>query len=258
MTDFTAAATSPNKWRTMFAVCLGLGMLMIDTFVVNVAFPAIGEDLKAHHIPFETEWLRAFWSCRFPQFGEFKLQYTGEDEKPRPASVVFRQALEAWPLLGESPNAGTVSRTVDASMDRIEVSVSDPALLERGLLLANGYPCRFRTAGDTSACGVRFRAFHLYPSLHPHVPVHAPILLEWVDQATLTVVAGARWHVCNHRSEPYRDRPRTTEQARARFADRWEDWPHTIGQSRWIPEISFPPEGRHTLDLRRYPAQSRA
>ncbi len=29
------------------ATCLGLGMLMIDTFVVNVAFPAIGRDLKA-------------------------------------------------------------------------------------------------------------------------------------------------------------------------------------------------------------------
>ena len=43
---FSAPAT-PNKWLTMFAVCLGLGMLMIDTFVVNVAFPAIGKDLDA-------------------------------------------------------------------------------------------------------------------------------------------------------------------------------------------------------------------
>jgi len=31
----------------MAAVCLGLGMLMIDTFVVNVAFPSIGRDLDA-------------------------------------------------------------------------------------------------------------------------------------------------------------------------------------------------------------------
>jgi MFS transporter, DHA2 family, methylenomycin A resistance protein len=38
---------TPNKWLTLVAACLGLGMLMIDTFVVNVAFPAIGRDLDA-------------------------------------------------------------------------------------------------------------------------------------------------------------------------------------------------------------------
>lgn len=37
----------PDKWRVLLAVCLGLGMLMIDTFVVNVALPAIGRDLGA-------------------------------------------------------------------------------------------------------------------------------------------------------------------------------------------------------------------
>src|SRR5215213_2093298 len=42
-----AARGAPNKWHTLIATCLGLGMLMIDTFVVNVAFPAIGRDLKA-------------------------------------------------------------------------------------------------------------------------------------------------------------------------------------------------------------------
>lgn len=220
---------------------------------------AICAELADHDIPFDVEWLRSYWAWRFPVIGSFKLQYEEEDdESHHEAEVVFRQALEAWPLLGESPNAGTVSRTVDSSMDRIEVAVSDPGLLERGLLLANGYPCEFRTAGDTTACGIRFRAFHLYPSLHPHVPVHAPVLLEWVDRSTLTVVAAARWHVWNPAGEPYHTRPADAKAAHARHAARWEDWPHTVGHTRWIPEISFPPEGRHTLDLRRYPAQSRA
>ena len=40
-------AIAPNKWLTLIATCLGLGMLMIDTFIVNVAFPAIGRDLDA-------------------------------------------------------------------------------------------------------------------------------------------------------------------------------------------------------------------
>lgn len=38
---------SSNKWLVLVAACLGLGMLMIDTFIVNVAFPAIGRDLEA-------------------------------------------------------------------------------------------------------------------------------------------------------------------------------------------------------------------
>lgn len=41
------APTAPAKWWTLIATCLGLGMLMIDTFIVNVAFPAIGRDLNA-------------------------------------------------------------------------------------------------------------------------------------------------------------------------------------------------------------------
>ncbi|MEO6397510.1 MAG: MFS transporter, partial [Tepidiformaceae bacterium] len=41
------APTAPSKWLTLIATCLGLGMMMIDTFVVNVAFPAISRDLKA-------------------------------------------------------------------------------------------------------------------------------------------------------------------------------------------------------------------
>ncbi len=45
--SFLRAPEAPSKWLTMLAVCLGLGMLMIDTFVVNVAFPSIGRDLNA-------------------------------------------------------------------------------------------------------------------------------------------------------------------------------------------------------------------
>ncbi len=41
------APIAPSKWLTLMATCLGLGMLMIDTFVVNVAFPAISRDLNA-------------------------------------------------------------------------------------------------------------------------------------------------------------------------------------------------------------------
>lgn len=224
---------------------------------------AICADLRAHGIPFETEWLRPLWEFRFPKLGEFVLPApvpAKSKKKPAGHTITFRQALEAWPLLGEQPNGGGgTSRCVDASMDRIEVSVSDTSVLETGVLLVNGLPCEFRPVeGSTSAAaGVRYRAFFLNPALHPHIPVHAPLLIEWVDKATFAVVAAARWHVWNPRGTPYTSRPLQPADAVERFAERWESWPHTLGQPRLVPKVDFPPEGRHTLDLRRYPAQSR-
>jgi len=208
-------------------------------------------DLQRHDVPFEVEWLRPLWEFRFPQLGELRLPETDQ-------TVSFRQALEAWPLLGESPNAGTVARTVDSSLDRIEARVTDAAMLETGLLLVNGLPCEFRpVAGGGAACGIRYRAFYLSPSLQPHVPVHAPLLLEWVDRETLTVVTAARWHVWNPQDAAYATVPTDDAEAARRRRERWEPWTRTIGQPRFVPKIDFPPEGKHTLDLRRYPAQAR-
>ena len=235
---------------------------------------AICADLRAHGIPFQTEWLRPLWEFRFPACGEFAFTVTppAKTKKAKPVTytVAFRQALEAWPLLGEQPNGAGTSRSVDASMDRIEAVVSDPVALEKGILLVNGYPCEFRPLEPVSrpstfnahlpaaaAAGIRYRAFFLNIALHPHVPVHAPLLIEWVDKETLTVIAAARWHVWNPSGTPYTSRPENPAAARSRFTERWESWPHTLGQHRWVPKIDFPPEGRHTLDLRRYPAQTR-
>ncbi len=207
---------------------------------------AVCADLRAHGLPFDAGWLRPLLDWRCPELGRLEL---ADGEKP--FALVFRQALEAWPLLGESPNAGGVSRTVDASMDRIEAFVTDAAALERGLLLVNGFPCEFRPADGGAAAGIRYRAFYLHPALQPHRPVDAPLLLEWVDRATLSVVAAARWHVWNPRGLPYAERPADPTEAAQRRAERWEPWPHTLGQSRFIPRVESTPESRHTLDLRR-------
>ena len=229
----------------------------LPTFVWD-DLAAVCADLRTHGIPFDEAWLRPLWAWRFPEVGRLDLVASHPATAHTPAaelpfSLVFRQALEAWPLLGESPNAGGVARTVDASMDRLEAFVTDAAALETGLLLVNGYPCAFRPAaeGTGAAAGIRYRAFYLNPALQPHRSVDAPLTVEWVDRATLTVVAAARWHVWNPRHAPYTGRPVNAEEAAARRAERWEPWPGTIGQPRFIPAVISPPESRHTLDLRR-------
>jgi uncharacterized protein (DUF2126 family) len=217
-------------------------------------------DLRAHGIPFESSWLRPLVEWRFPDVGRFDLVSKIPPAPDAPAdakpddlffSVIFRQALEAWPLLGESPNAGGVARTVDPSMDRLEAYVTDSAALERGLLLVNGFPCAFRAADSGAAAGIRYRAFYLSPALQPHRTVDTPLLIEWVDKVTLTVKVAARWHVWNPRDASYADRPSDAADAAMRRAERWETWTHTLGESRYIPKVEFAPESRHTLDLRR-------
>jgi MFS family permease len=49
MTDTIRPADDGDrrKWFVLASVCLGLGMLMIDTFVVNVALPSISRDFEA-------------------------------------------------------------------------------------------------------------------------------------------------------------------------------------------------------------------
>lgn len=218
---------------------------------------AVCADLRAHGVPFETEWLRPLWAWRFPVVGRMDLVATatdapeGEEPAQKPFSIVFRQALEAWPLLGESPNAGGVARTVDACMDRLEAFVTDASALENGLLLVNGYPCSFCPADGGAAAGIRYRAFYLYPALQPHRREDAPLLLEWVDKHTLAVVAAAKWHVWNPAHAPYIDRPTGDAEAAIRRSERWQSWPHSLGQTRFVPRVQHPPESLHTLDLRR-------
>ncbi len=232
----------------------------LPTFVWD-DLAAVCADLRAHGIPFDDAWLRPLWDWRFPEVGRLDLVSTRPATATGagvPFSLIFRQALEAWPLLGESPNAGGVARTVDASMDRLEAFVTDADALENGLLLVNGYPCAFRPAAGRAgaAAGIRYRAFYLNPALQPHRGVDAPLTLEWVDRATLTVVAAARWHVWNPRHAPYAGRPVDADEAAARRAERWEPWTGTVGQPRFIPSVFSAPESRYTLDLRRAAFQS--
>jgi EmrB/QacA subfamily drug resistance transporter len=47
VTSFLRPQAAPSKWMVLIAACLGLGMLMVDSFVVNVALPAMSRDLNA-------------------------------------------------------------------------------------------------------------------------------------------------------------------------------------------------------------------
>jgi uncharacterized protein (DUF2126 family) len=195
--------------------------------------------LRRAGLPFDESWLRPVWEFRFPILGRLPTSH---------GDIVFRQALEAWPLLSDLATASPTARPVDSSLDRIEASVPADAL-DRGALLVNGRRLPLRLGGGTGLAAVRYRAFHLQPGLHPHIPAQGPLTFEWVGQTDGRVHAAARYHALHPRGASYPDLPADEQEAARRRAQRWIPLPASRGQAKAVPPLPARHRG-FTLDLR--------
>jgi uncharacterized protein (DUF2126 family) len=124
-------------------------------------------ELQAAGLALDEKPFREIWQWRFPV-----LLDSGD-------GLVVRRALEAWPLLSETPlDGGTTSRFVDASMERIEFC-AEAAFARGHKLRVNGRPLPLqRWAEGKRLAGLRFRTSALHPSLHPGLAVQLPLVLE--------------------------------------------------------------------------------
>ena len=86
-----SAPINPSKWLTLAASCLGLAMLTIDSFVVNVAFPAIGRDLHADSSA-------AHWTASGRE-----LRRAAPAERARPPRGDSPPSLILWCTSGSQP-----------------------------------------------------------------------------------------------------------------------------------------------------------
>jgi uncharacterized protein (DUF2126 family) len=196
-------------------------------------------DLQQQGIPFSVEWLQLILDFRFPVIGTF----------PEEKGMQIRHAIEAWPLLSEQPLAGGTARLVDSSTERLEISLDSPALLRDHFLLVNGWPLAFQTRHGLASAGLRFRAFHVLPALHPHVPVQTPLLFEWINRRTRRVEQAAEWSTWLPDGQSYCGRPQNLEEAAVRFAERWKNRPDRLGQK--VAGLKHEPKSEKcSLDLR--------
>ncbi|MEM9227740.1 MAG: transglutaminase family protein, partial [Verrucomicrobiota bacterium] len=202
---------------------------------------AVCRELKQAGFAFDPEWLRPVLDFRFPKLGEMKLEG---------GSILVRQALEAWPLMAEDSSGGPTVRMVDNSTDRIEVSLSDKALLKTGRLLCNGVEVPFTTIGGKPAAGVRYKCASGYPALHPHIPVQSPLLFQWVD-AKGEVQAAAKYFYWNPHGDVYKGRPKDMAEAKARRKERWRNLPARGSVHSAVKPLRSH-ELRATLDLRHH------
>ncbi len=98
------------------------------------------------------------------------------------AALTVRKAHEGWPLLSETPlEGGSTSRFVDTSIERLEF-VADADFANQFEIRVQGRRLLLETfPGGKLGSGLRYRRTALYPSLHPGVETHMPLVVEIIE-----------------------------------------------------------------------------
>ncbi len=189
---------------------------------------------------FDRRWFEPHLQFRFPKIGSTSAAGV---------QLELRQALEPWHVLGEEASGGGTSRSVDSSLERLQVKVS--GLTERYAVACNGRPVPLHPTGvpGEAVAGVRYRAWQPPSCLHPTIPVHTPLLFDIVDRWNQLSVGGCRYHVLHPKGTVYAARPADAAEAEARRAERFEAGSHTSGLMI-LPDEDVNPYFPATLDLR--------
>jgi uncharacterized protein (DUF2126 family)/transglutaminase-like putative cysteine protease len=204
-------------------------------------FQAVLAFLERRGVPLQQEWFQPFLDYRFPLFGQLDLEGM---------RLEIRSALEPWPVLGEEPAGGGVSRYVDSSLERLELRVigGNPT---RHALSVNGVdvPTHATDMDGVRVAGLRFRAWQPPHCLQPQIGVHHPLSLDVVDRDTRSSRGGCRYHVWHPEGRAFTDPPLTATEAAARRIIRFTKmnhtpWPVSLQPARPHPDMVY------TTDLR--------
>jgi uncharacterized protein (DUF2126 family) len=189
---------------------------------------------------FERLWFRPHLEFRFPLIGSIAVQGI---------QLELRQALEPWHVLGEEASGGGTVRSVDSSLERLQVKVS--GLTDRYTIACNRRRIPLHPTGKPgqAVAGVRFRAWLPASCLHPTIPVHTPLVFDVVDQWNERSVGGCTYHVLHPGGRIYSTRPVNTAEAESRRSERFQDNGHTPGPMI-VAEEDLNPNFPMTLDLR--------
>ena len=198
--------------------------------------------LRSAGVMFEESWFRTHLEFRFPKIGSVEADGV---------ELELRQALEPWNVLAEETNSGRTGRSVDSSLERMQVKVTGLSTGGRFVVACNGRRVPLvptGTAGEMVA-GIRYRARMLSAALHPTIPVHTPLVFDLIDTWKNKSVGRCTYFAGPPDGTVHTTRSRDAEEAKARRLLRFlvSEAP---GEAMSAPVEEKNPVFPMTLDLR--------
>jgi uncharacterized protein (DUF2126 family)/transglutaminase-like putative cysteine protease len=166
-------------WKKPFTAGLvRWGTALHDRFMlphfVERDFIEVLDNLRSANFPFVNKWFAPHFEFRFPKIGEIEADGV---------RLELRQALEPWNVLAEETVSGSTGRSVDSSLERIQVKVTGFTEASRYAVSCNGRSVPLHPSGTPheALAGIRYRARRLSAALHPTIPVHTPLTFDLID-----------------------------------------------------------------------------
>jgi uncharacterized protein (DUF2126 family) len=171
--------------------------------------------LRRSGFDFDETWFAAHFEFRFPKIGSIAAEGV---------ELELRHALEPWNVLAEETVSGGTVRSVDSSLERLQVKLSGVTGLSRYIVTCNGrnVPLQRTSEPGVAVAGVRYRARRLSAALHPTVPVHAPLVFNLIDRLTERSIAQYTYHVGPPDGDLYSARPANAAEAEQRRLERFQ------------------------------------
>jgi uncharacterized protein (DUF2126 family) len=201
--------------------------------------------LRQSGFAFEDKWFAPHIEFRFPRIGSISAEGV---------ELELRQGLEPWNVLPEETVSGRTVRTVDSSLERIQVKLSGLTQESRYAVACNGrrVPLQASFAPGEAVAGVRYRARRLSASLHPTVPVHAPLVFDLIDRLKERSIAQCTYHVAPPDGKLYPGRPADAAEAETRRRERFQVAARAVVPMA-VPEDETNSIFPSTLDMRMPP-----
>lgn len=207
-------------WKVPFQGSLiPWGTSLHDRFMlphfVKQDFLEVLAQLRQSGFEFEAEWFASHLDFRFPKIGSISSDGV---------ELELRRALEPWNVLAEETTSGGTIRNVDSSVERVQVRVSGLTANSRYVVACNGRRVPLQPSAEprVAVAGVRFRARKLSATLHPTIPVHAPLTFTLIDRFSGRSLGQCVYRVGPPEGREYSGRPASAEEALVRRLERFE------------------------------------